>query len=192
VKYSMSGSRTADFLSHRPASNQYGWFEDFEIPEENMSTCASSLDTYELGATVSTEPVKRALSLPPPMSDPPIYILESTIDSQHLWYTTAGTRPRQPTEERKFFEQQWEKNFSESKVNYSDTIVEDRKENLQNLEMEFAGEEVLQRGKGPFSNAVNFHTHSMAYAVIYKFVGFQVIYGSRVVMSNNSGKIHLD
>lgn len=156
----MSEHCSSDLLAQRPASHQYGWFEDFECPEENMSTCASSLDTFELGTAASSEPVKRALSLPPPMSDPPVYILESTLDSQHLWYTTAGTRPRQPTDERKFYEQQWEKNFSESKVNYKQTVAEDRKENLQNLELEFAGEEVLQRGKGPFSNAVSIHTCS--------------------------------
>ena len=150
----MSANRSADFLSHRQTSQQYGWFEDFEIGEDDASVCCGSLDQLYLG-TPAEEPVRRALSLPPPVTDPPVYILESTLDSQHLWYTTAGTRPRQPPDERKFYEQQWEKNFSESSVVYTETNIEDRKENMLNLKHEFSDEEVLDRGKGPFSNAVS-------------------------------------
>eukprot|EP00602_Paraphysomonas_sp_CaronLab_P008191 CAMPEP_0185018352 /NCGR_PEP_ID=MMETSP1103-20130426/1108_1 /TAXON_ID=36769 /ORGANISM="Paraphysomonas bandaiensis, Strain Caron Lab Isolate" /LENGTH=199 /DNA_ID=CAMNT_0027548139 /DNA_START=64 /DNA_END=660 /DNA_ORIENTATION=- len=151
----MGDERAKDYVSYRPNSQQYGWFEDFEVSHD----IHESFTVEDSGVTVSVdeEPVRRALSLPPPATDPPVYILESTLDSQHLWYTTAGTRPRQPIEEKKFYEQQWRKNFAESKVIYADdataTDAEPR-ENLKNLQIEF-NEDVLFRGRGPFSNAVS-------------------------------------
>jgi hypothetical protein len=122
------------------SGNQYGLFHPLEL----------SLESED-------EPVRRALSLPTPVTDPPIYVLESSLDTQHLWYTTAGTRPRQPVEERRFYEQQWLRNFSESKVVYTSEnsqMSDEPKEDVINLENEF-GEEVMLRGKGPFSNAVS-------------------------------------
>jgi hypothetical protein len=134
----------------KSASQEFGWFEDFETTHNLYAS------DYE-DSKGEEEPVRRALSLPPPATDPPVYILESSIDSQHLWYTTAGTRPRQPVEERKYFEQLWQKNFAESNVIMpveTQSYDGGPKENLMNLKNEFK-EEVLYRGKGPFSNAVS-------------------------------------
>ena len=64
----------------------------------------------------------KALSLPPPASDPPFYILESNLETQQLWYSTAGKRPKQPANEREYFEQIWKQNFQESKVQYEEPI----------------------------------------------------------------------
>jgi hypothetical protein len=136
-------------LFERSSSQNYGWFAEPEPKEEyGISRPIESESTQE--------PLRKALSLPTPVTDPPVYVLESTLDSQHLWYITAGTRPRQPPDERKFYEQQWQKNFAESEVKYSEEVLrsEEPKENLISLMNEF-GEEVLYRGKGPFSNAVS-------------------------------------
>jgi hypothetical protein len=61
----------------------------------------------------------RALSLPIPKTSPPMYIVESSVETQQLWYETAGQRPKQPEHERKYFERIWAKNFESSKVDYS-------------------------------------------------------------------------
>jgi hypothetical protein len=134
----------------RSSSQNYGWF--VAEPDHKQDYGASGPIEFES----SEEPLRKALSLPTPVTDPPVYVLESTLDSQQLWYLTAGTRPRQPAEERKFYEQQWQKNFAESEVMYTSEILrsEEPKENLISLMNEF-GEEVLYRGKGPFSNAVS-------------------------------------
>lgn len=41
---------------------------------------------------------------------------QESLSTQRLWRETAGKRPRQPSEERQFFEEQWAKNFSDSEV----------------------------------------------------------------------------
>lgn len=145
-----SEGRSSEIIG-RSNSQNYGWFD---ILEENKHD-------YQIHGPLEPEsqegPLRKALSLPPPVTDPPIYVLESSLDTQHLWYLTAGTRPRQPIEERKFYEQQWLKNFAESQVEYERgemNRTEEPKENLVNLKNEF-GEEVRYRGKGPFSNAVS-------------------------------------
>lgn len=133
-------------------SQDYGWFEGFE-PKHNLFE--NNYGPIEPEST--EEPIKKALSLPPPVTDPPSYVLESSLDSQHLWYITAGTRPRQPIDERKFYEELWQKNFNESEVNYNNETIninDEPKENLINLKNEF-GEEVLYRGRSRFSTAVS-------------------------------------
>jgi hypothetical protein len=50
-----------------------------------------------------------------PKETPP-YMLTESLSTQRLWHQTAGRRPRQPSTEREFFEQMWQKNFSESSV----------------------------------------------------------------------------
>eukprot|EP00752_Nemacystus_decipiens_P018190 g16320.t1 len=60
-----------------------------------------------------------------PVTKPtPPYILTESLSTQRLWRETAGKRPRQPSEERQFFEQQWAKNFSDSEVDYSEPLAE--------------------------------------------------------------------
>jgi len=65
----------------------------------------------------------RALSLPQPATTPPMYVLESTLATQQLWYMTAGRRPKQPTREREYFEELWKKNFEQSAVQYPETAA---------------------------------------------------------------------
>lgn len=132
-------------------SQDYGWFEGFE-PQHSIF----NNNTGPIEPESTEEPIKKALSLPPPITDPPPYVLESSLDSQHLWYVTAGTRPRQPIDERKFYEELWEKNFLESQVKYNEISnpIDEKKENLINLKNEFS-EEVFYRGRSRFSTAVS-------------------------------------
>ena len=63
----------------------------------------------------------QTLSLPSPHTAPPQYVLESSIEYQHLWYSTAGRRPKQPETEREYFHNLWKENFRNSEVNYDDS-----------------------------------------------------------------------
>jgi hypothetical protein len=69
------------------------------------------------------KPMLKAFSLPSPVTDPPVYILESNLETQKLWYTTAGKRPQQPMRERIYFEELWLENFEKSSVPYTDLEV---------------------------------------------------------------------
>ena len=60
----------------------------------------------------------QTLSLPSPRTVPPQYVLESSIEYQHLWYSTAGRRPKQPDTEREHFHNLWKENFRNSEVDY--------------------------------------------------------------------------
>jgi hypothetical protein len=95
-------------LSHDGERDDYGWFEDFESP--HMTTTLSQ--------EFARQPLQKALSLPPPATEPPLYILESSLETQQLWYSTAGRRPKQPPQERAYYEQLWAKNFESSSVPY--------------------------------------------------------------------------
>lgn len=99
------GSQTSDAAA-------FGWFEDFETPEINIDFDNNDFDI------VQPTKLHRALSLPQPFNEPPSYILESKLETQYLWYKTAGNRPPQPTEERKYFEKLWMQNFKLSSVDY--------------------------------------------------------------------------
>ena len=149
-------SRRRRAYSAGSEEDPWGWFEDFESP---------NLPGNELSSEFSKQPLQKALTLPPPVSEPPVYILESSLHTQQLWYSTAGQRPRQPASEREYFEKVWMKNFEESKV----------QENLENLDSLLqkpkfergsptSNREVLYRGKGPFSNSVSksFADHRIA------------------------------
>ena len=65
--------------------------------------------------------LRHTLSLPSAQTPPPQYVLESSIDFQHLWYSTAGRRPKQPDAEREYFHKLWSENFRNSEVNYEST-----------------------------------------------------------------------
>jgi hypothetical protein len=96
------------------------------------------------------------LSLPPPQTHPPLYILEAPLEDQELWYRTAGTRPMQPPDERRYFEEQWERNFKQSRASKSKTASSDEQLGDKHVKVRRErGEEVLFRGKGPFSCAVS-------------------------------------
>jgi hypothetical protein len=133
------------------STDEWGFFEDFEqSPLTNR---------VEKGEEVEPEDqsIQRALSLPPPATAAPMYVLESTLATQQLWYSTAGLRPKQPSQEREYFENLWKRNFENSDVpdNQADIIGNDA--------VEFDGE-ILFRGKGPFSNSVSksFSDHDVA------------------------------
>jgi hypothetical protein len=89
------------------SQGDFGWFEDTESPA--LSRVLSS----ELH-----QPLHRALALLAPVSEPPMYVLESTLETQQLWYSTAGRRPQQPEQEREYFEKLWSKNFEQSEINH--------------------------------------------------------------------------
>lgn len=62
------------------SEDEYGWFEDFESPYAT---------NYNMHATSQEgiEPMQRAMSLPlPPVTEPPLYVLESSLPTQRLWY----------------------------------------------------------------------------------------------------------
>lgn len=148
-------------------AHPWGWFED---PDHNQSVGLDIDDNEEETRRGTKEVVgavpKKALSLPPPVTEPPIYVLESNIETQELWYMTAGTRPRQPSDERRKCEEMWQRNFQRSHVNYNNTMsAADSNPNFREVEArnEFP-EEVVSRGRGPFSNAVSksFPNHAFA------------------------------
>jgi hypothetical protein len=162
-------------------SNSYGHFENLEPEPVSRSTTPDSTD----------EPLRKSLSLPTPVTDPPIYVLESSLDTQHLWYLTAGTRPRQPLEERRFYEQLWQQNFYASQVDYPEyqtSETNEPKENFINLKNEF-GEEVLFCGKGPFSNAVSksFMNHCLSSLTI-QIPRFKIVKN----MAKNESSFHAE
>ena len=98
------------------STDDWGFFEDFEPATPTVNT--RSNDDFE-----SSEPIKRALSLPPPATAPPMYILESSLETQQLWHSTAGQRPKQPQQEREYFEKLWRRNFEISSVTYKDNVI---------------------------------------------------------------------
>lgn len=147
------------------STDEWGFFEDFEqSPLTNR---------VEKGEEVEPEDqsIQRALSLPPPATAAPMYVLESTLATQQLWYSTAGLRPKQPSQEREYFENLWKRNFENSDVpdNQADVIGNDtiglipKKVRDEVPFKEFDGE-ILFRGKGPFSNSVSksFSDHDVA------------------------------
>ena len=106
------------------------------------------------------QPLQRSLSLPGPVTTPPFYVLESSLETQQLWYVTAGQRMKQPEKERLYFEQLWAKNFEMSKVNYGFSIsnwlspggdmLMSTKQAVDTIPKSEFGCEILYRGKGKF------------------------------------------
>lgn len=96
--------------------HDFGWFEDFESPQYALP---SNFQRYHNN---QKRPLTRALTLPTPVTPPPLYILECSLETQQLWYSTAGRRPKQPLNERAYYEQLWRKNFESSQVHYRDPI----------------------------------------------------------------------
>lgn len=176
-------------------NDPWGWFEDFESPNffyhrgyssssnipgsEHENTRYNFIVRCQLNwlfisaffheREFTKQPLHKALSLPPPVTEPPSYILESSLKTQQLWYSTAGRRPRQPDREREYFEQLWRKNFEVSNVNYKDHVdvvpetsgennMAPKKPRLKNKDIihvsEFDGD-VLYRGRSPFSHSVS-------------------------------------
>lgn len=137
--------------------DEYGWFEDFESPSLHRA----------ISSEFNIKTLHRALTLPAPVSEPPMYILESSLETQQLWYTTAGRRPPQPSKEREYFEKLWSKNFEASSIKYeeahSTTNNTTYHNNQQYNEVSSSSSkkhyesqgDVIFRGKSPFSNSVS-------------------------------------
>ena len=149
-------------------AEEYGWYEDLDSPRLRISSSTNDLQPP------TKAQIDRTLSLPPPATQPPMYILESSHAVQQLWYETAGTKPRQPQHEREYFERLWLQNFESSGIPSASSItsmytsntdgessssyntfveLENTEELFKNIEED--GSEVLHRGKNIFSNAVS-------------------------------------
>jgi len=117
--------------------DDYGWFEDTE--------------PGLFGTDIVHQPLHRALSNPPPLTEAPSYILESNLETQQLWYVTAGHRPKQPRRKREYYEKVWQTNFQSSCVDYSQSPVNSEDSIPKS---EFPGS-VIFRGESLFSNSVS-------------------------------------
>lgn len=144
---STNGSRSGDQRTNTSGtSSNWGWFED---TSSGLGTSQHGHDADE--PEFFHQPLQRSLTLPPPVTEPPLYVLESPLPTQHLWYSTAGQRPKQPDNERAHYEKLWSENFDRSEIeNIDDAPL--RKDDVP--ELDFAGL-ILYRGKCPFSNAVS-------------------------------------
>jgi len=106
------------FASQPIGSNdEYGWYEDLDSPRLRLSSSMSDMHCDNQDGTLIT----RALSLPIPTTQPPMYILESSLRTQQLWYETAGQKPKQPNDERKYFERLWLRNFDVSEIDNAES-----------------------------------------------------------------------
>ena len=120
-----------------------GWFADFESPPIPASSNEGNINP------------NRVLLLN--SYSPPIYVLESNLSDQHLWYETAGKRPEQPPGEREYFENIWNDNLKLSEVTYTSnesmstsSVCSEKKAIDPPLV-----EDIIFRGDAPFSNAVS-------------------------------------
>ncbi len=117
-------------------SDEYGWFEDFE------SSIARNEDDDD-----NDNPLKRAFTLQVPISEPPAYVLESSLSYQQLWYETAGKRPKQPERERKYFENIWKSNFENSSVEYKENLVNNSSNSSKNVSIKSSTQEENSKEK---------------------------------------------
>lgn len=124
---SQSGSSLSD--------EAYGWFDDLDSPRVESSSVELNL---------------RRKSSATPASKTPFYILESSLETQKLWYQTAGLRPKQPEHERKYFETLWEENLKNSVALNQHTGTSRSKYDDCD-----ASEQIWFKGHGSFSNAVS-------------------------------------
>ena len=144
--------------------SEYGWFDDSfdESPFlKHYSSKFSESDDSDWEGSVGKAatvdlPLRRTLSLPPPISEPPPNsVLESRIETQELWYRTAGRRPVQPPVEREYFERLWRQNFERSNVNYAVDVKKIDSVAPENVppKSEYDGD-IIVRGNNPFSSSM--------------------------------------
>lgn len=146
-KCSSPSSAKRKRLNSSDSVSDYGWYEDFE----SQSAYNSFASDY------SQKPLHRALTLPAPANEPPMYVLESSLETQQLWYSTAGRRPAQPEHERNYFEQMWSQNFESSEINYGALEQQQQQSSPSKSPARRTDTdlEVMYRGKSPFSNSVS-------------------------------------
>eukprot|EP00611_Tribonema_gayanum_P009206 TRINITY_DN1896_c0_g1_i2.p1 TRINITY_DN1896_c0_g1~~TRINITY_DN1896_c0_g1_i2.p1 ORF type:complete len:383 (+),score=109.63 TRINITY_DN1896_c0_g1_i2:276-1424(+) len=137
------GKRRGDStLSVNSESDPWGWFEDPETDAHGGGSAQGCADTQHETAPGGGTPVKET----------PIYVLTESLSAQRLWHQTAGRRPRQPSQERTYFEQVWEKNFGESEVDYTKPLPSDRRSSRKGAR---PPTRVLYRATSPFGSAVS-------------------------------------
>lgn len=131
--------------------DEYGWFEDFESPNRDHERNKSTTSSYNNNNIVNVS-IKQLLRIRPPLSDIPQCILESTLAMQVLWYNTAGQRPKQPKEEREYFERLWSQNFelSDAAKHYNN-----QRNERESLSFSDANGDILYQGDAPFSHSVS-------------------------------------
>lgn len=142
VKTEMSAMVLAPDLEH----DEFGWFEDFEAGGGEHSQSPSKV----IHSDKITKRLPRVLTLPTPVTEPPVYVLESSLSNQELWHVTAGRRPKQPLKERAHYEMLWKENFIKSRARYLSP------ENITYPNQDDdTGHLVIFKGKGPHSTAVS-------------------------------------
>lgn len=129
--------------------DEFGWFEDFEHGAIEHSESPSKVLTTETDK--KSKRLHRVLTLPTPLTEPPVYVLESSLSYQELWYVTAGRRPKQPLNERAHYELLWKENFLKSRAQY---LNSENAIHFPNQDDD-TGCLVIFKGKGPHSNAVS-------------------------------------
>lgn len=145
------GSSRKKSLSFDSAENgnindEFGWFDDIE---SNVLTAKENGDGKGRVSKPGAINAMKTLSLPLPASNPPSYVLESRVETQHLWYETAGQRPQQPRHEREYFESLWKRNFENSKVDYSDSLKSPSElHEDENMRVDVDGGVIINRGRG--------------------------------------------
>jgi hypothetical protein len=126
---SQSGSSLSD--------EAYGWFDDLDSPRVESSSVELNL---------------RRKSSATPAFKTPFYILESSLETQKLWYQTAGLRPKQPEHERKYFETLWEENLKNSIAFHENASTSTTRSKYDDCD---TSEQIWFKGYGSFSNAVS-------------------------------------
>lgn len=130
----------------RRAASEDEW--DFFLPLDEQQGAPPS-------ASPGVSAVSGPLSWTSPEAHPPVYILEASLSEQELWHATAGKRPPQPPDERKYYEDLYRSNFERSEALKDKNIFDDSAIEKASRMRRESSEEVLFRGKGPFSYAVS-------------------------------------
>lgn len=126
------------------------------LSEDNWDFEFASLDEQNVNPSFTADiSCCGPLAWPTPQSHPPVYILEASLSDQELWYSTAGQRPAQPAEERKHFEELYKSNFENSEALKGRNIFDDACIERACRTRRDTKEDVVFRGKGPFSYAVS-------------------------------------
>jgi hypothetical protein len=164
TSYSYSPESPVTGSTGTASRDPWGWFEDFEATQYGEPDLRNSFDFFDDKFSKYAKPLTKALSLPAPKTVPPLYILEASYETQQLWYSTAGRRPKQPESERKYFEKLWMQNFEASNassgVDSQQPEIEDVLGESKDREIRRSCEmvndfKVVWRGTSPFSNSVS-------------------------------------
>lgn len=167
-------SFSQDDMKSDSGVDPWGWFEDIET--ESPSFLGSPHITSSGDLDFTEQPLHKALSLPAPATVPPLYILESNLETQQLWYSTAGRRPKQPKWERDYFEKIWTENFeaSNAKKIVCDNISDSEHQQSEEPAISEFNGEIIFRGRSPFSNSVSKSFNSAISAMTIQISHFRI------------------